>query len=73
MVILGIVLQDRELIITLIVIQNDFPVLLDGKFETTLLVDFVASNKLPLIIPFSKDTSSLIFESPIKRQVARLS
>ncbi|BBN10896.1 protein disulfide-isomerase A1 [Marchantia polymorpha subsp. ruderalis] len=40
----------------------------DGSFERDELVRFVAENKLPLVITFNKESSALIFESPIKRQ-----
>ncbi|KAL2654133.1 hypothetical protein R1flu_022261 [Riccia fluitans] len=40
----------------------------DGSFQRDEIIQFVAENKLPLVITFNKETSSLIFDSPIKRQ-----
>ncbi|KAL3701898.1 hypothetical protein R1sor_019920 [Riccia sorocarpa] len=40
----------------------------EGSFQPDELVQFIAENKLPLVITFNKESSSLIFDSPIKRQ-----
>jgi protein disulfide-isomerase A1 len=41
----------------------------DGKFAKSKIAEFVFSNKLPLVINFSKEIASSVFESPIKKQV----
>lgn len=42
----------------------------DGQFTKSAIVDFVFSNKLPLVTTFSRENAPTIFESPIKKQVA---
>lgn len=51
--------------------KNELSHVTDGSFERDELVRFVAENKLPLVITFNKESSALIFESPIKRQVCK--
>ena len=41
----------------------------DGLFDKSAIKDFVFANKLPLVTTFSRESASLIFESPIKKQV----
>ncbi|KAK9078533.1 hypothetical protein SSX86_002590 [Deinandra increscens subsp. villosa] len=41
----------------------------DGLFEKSSIKEFVFANKLPLVTTFSRETGTLIFESPIKKQV----
>ncbi|KAM7259081.1 hypothetical protein ACFE04_014822 [Oxalis oulophora] len=41
----------------------------DGEFVKSSIAEFVLSNKLPLVIDFSREMAPLIFESPIKKQV----
>ncbi|XP_076887166.1 protein disulfide isomerase-like 1-4 [Bidens hawaiensis] len=41
----------------------------DGKFEKSSIKEFVFANKLPLVTTFSRETGTLIFESPIKKQI----
>ncbi|XP_024544402.1 protein disulfide isomerase-like 1-4 [Selaginella moellendorffii] len=41
----------------------------DGKFEKDAISQFVSTNKLPLVIVFSGENSSLIFDNPIKKQL----
>ncbi|PKA59256.1 Protein disulfide isomerase-like 1-3 [Apostasia shenzhenica] len=41
----------------------------DGQFTKSGIVDFVISNKLPLVITFTRESAPLIFESPIKKQL----
>lgn len=33
------------------------------------IAEFVSSNKLPLVTTFTRESASVIFESPIKKQV----
>lgn len=41
----------------------------DGKFEKDAISEFIFANKLPLVTTFSRETASLIFESPVKKQI----
>ncbi|KAL8241446.1 hypothetical protein R6Q59_014800 [Mikania micrantha] len=41
----------------------------DGLFEKSSIKEFVFANKLPLVTTFSRESATLIFESPIKKQV----
>jgi protein disulfide-isomerase A1 len=41
----------------------------DGKFDKSAIVDFVASNKIPLVTVFTRESAPTIFENPIKKQV----
>jgi protein disulfide-isomerase A1 len=41
----------------------------DGSFEKRAIADFVAENKLPLVIPFNRETASVIFEGDVTRQL----
>ncbi|PNY05140.1 protein disulfide isomerase-like 1-4-like [Trifolium pratense] len=41
----------------------------DGKFDKSAIVDFVSSNKLPLVTVFTRESAPTIFENPIKKQV----
>ncbi|PWA98374.1 PDI-like 1-3 [Artemisia annua] len=41
----------------------------DGPFEKSAIKEFVFANKLPLVTTFSKESATMIFESPIKKQV----
>ncbi|KAG9445584.1 hypothetical protein H6P81_011712 [Aristolochia fimbriata] len=43
--------------------------LFDGQFKKSAIVDFVFANKLPLVTKFTRESASLIFENPIKKQV----
>ena len=44
--------------------------LADGLFRKDALLNFIKTNKLPLVSTFSKDTATEIFDSPIKQQVS---
>lgn len=41
----------------------------DGEFNRIPLHEFVFANKLPLVINFTRETASSIFESDVKRQI----
>ncbi|KAG6415411.1 hypothetical protein SASPL_122822 [Salvia splendens] len=41
----------------------------DGQFKKSEIAKFVSANKLPIVITFSRESASMIFESPIKKQV----
>ncbi|KAF3783438.1 disulfide isomerase-like 1-4 protein [Nymphaea thermarum] len=41
----------------------------DGEFSKSAIVDFVFSNKLPLVTTFTRESASSIFDNPIKKQV----
>ncbi|KAJ7947808.1 Protein disulfide-isomerase [Quillaja saponaria] len=41
----------------------------DGQFVKSAIVDFVFSNKLPLVTTFTRESAPLIFESKIKKQL----
>ncbi|GLJ52349.1 hypothetical protein SUGI_1113630 [Cryptomeria japonica] len=41
----------------------------DGKFEKDAISEFIFANKLPLVTTFSRESASLIFESPVKKQI----
>ncbi|XP_071734861.1 protein disulfide isomerase-like 1-4 [Rutidosis leptorrhynchoides] len=41
----------------------------DGLFDTSAIKEFVFANKLPLVTTFSRESATLIFENPIKKQV----
>ncbi|XP_043701714.1 protein disulfide isomerase-like 1-4 [Telopea speciosissima] len=41
----------------------------DGQFTKSGIVEFVFANKLPLVTVFTRESASLIFESPIKKQL----
>jgi protein disulfide-isomerase A1 len=40
-----------------------------GKFDKSAIVDFVTSNKIPLVTVFTRESAPTIFENPIKKQV----
>ena len=44
----------------------------DGDFSKSAIVDFVSDNKLPLIINFTMESASFVFEGPIQKQVCPL-
>lgn len=50
--------------------KPDLLIFADGEFTKPAIVDFVFANKLPLVTTFSRESASLIFENPIKKQVA---
>ncbi|KAK6936043.1 Thioredoxin domain [Dillenia turbinata] len=41
----------------------------DGQFQKSAIAEFVFANKLPLVTIFTRESASLIFESPIKKQL----
>ncbi|KAL8486528.1 hypothetical protein ACS0TY_023282 [Phlomoides rotata] len=41
----------------------------DGQFKKSVIAEFVSANKLPLVTAFSRESASVIFESPIKKQL----
>ncbi|KAL7115765.1 hypothetical protein ACP275_04G201600 [Erythranthe tilingii] len=41
----------------------------DGEFKKSVIAQFVSANKLPLVTTFTQESASLIFESPIKKQI----
>ncbi|KAG0556187.1 hypothetical protein KC19_11G033200 [Ceratodon purpureus] len=41
----------------------------DGSFEKRAISVFVVENKLPLVIPFNRETASVIFESEVTKQL----
>lgn len=41
----------------------------DGQFSKPDIAEFVSKNKLPLVTTFTRESASIIFESPIKKQV----
>ncbi|MQL79897.1 hypothetical protein Taro_012337, partial [Colocasia esculenta] len=41
----------------------------DGDFKKSAIVDFVFTNKLPLVTTFTRENAPLIFENPIKKQL----
>ncbi|WOL09609.1 hypothetical protein Cni_G18362 [Canna indica] len=41
----------------------------DGQFHKSDIVDFVFSNKLPLVTTFTRESAPEIFENPIKKQL----
>ncbi|KAK8967382.1 Protein disulfide isomerase-like 1-4 [Platanthera guangdongensis] len=41
----------------------------DGQFTKSAIVDFLFANKLPLVTTFTRESASVIFESPIKKQL----
>ncbi|KAI8573671.1 hypothetical protein RHMOL_Rhmol01G0295200 [Rhododendron molle] len=41
----------------------------DGQFVKSAIAEFVSSNKLPLVTTFTRESASVIFESPIKKQI----
>ena len=41
----------------------------DSPFEISAIKEFVFANKLPLVTTFSKESATMVFESPIKKQV----
>ncbi|CAI9778418.1 unnamed protein product [Fraxinus pennsylvanica] len=41
----------------------------DGQFTKSSIAKFVFANKLPLVTTFTRESASLIFESPIKKQL----
>ena len=47
-------------------------VLAEGEFKKSAIADFVFANKLPLVTKFTRDSSSLIFENAVKKQVSFL-
>ncbi|CAJ2660674.1 unnamed protein product [Trifolium pratense] len=55
----------------LILVKNEDEKLnhFDGKFDKSAIVDFVSSNKLPLVTVFTRESAPTIFENPIKKQI----
>lgn len=49
--------------------QNENVVAFDGSFERKVIGEFVSANKLPLIVPFSRDATSRIFQSGVTKQL----
>nr|XP_004487116.1 protein disulfide isomerase-like 1-4 [Cicer arietinum] len=41
----------------------------DGQFDKSAIVDFVSSNKIPLVTVFTRENAPSIFENPIKKQL----
>ncbi|XP_030962083.1 protein disulfide isomerase-like 1-4 [Quercus robur] len=41
----------------------------DGQFAKSAIAEFVFANKLPLVNLFTRESASVIFESPIKKQL----
>lgn len=41
----------------------------DGQFAKSVIAEFVFANKLPLVNLFTRESASVIFESPIKKQL----
>ncbi|KAK4607039.1 hypothetical protein RGQ29_001024 [Quercus rubra] len=41
----------------------------DGQFSKSAIAEFVFANKLPLVNLFTRESASVIFESPIKKQL----
>ncbi|GMP98737.1 hypothetical protein CsSME_00046509 [Camellia sinensis var. sinensis] len=41
----------------------------DGQFVKSAIAEFVSANKLPLVTTFTRESATVIFESPIKKQV----
>ncbi|KAA8539324.1 hypothetical protein F0562_026016 [Nyssa sinensis] len=41
----------------------------DGQFTKSVIAGFVFENKLPLVTTFTRESASLIFENPIKKQL----
>ncbi|XP_078427922.1 PDI-like 1-4 [Wolffia australiana] len=41
----------------------------EGEFKKSVIAEFVFANKLPLVTMFTMDSSSLIFDNPIKKQL----
>jgi protein disulfide-isomerase A1 len=41
----------------------------DGAFERKEISGFLSANKLPLVVTFSPETASAIFEDEVSRQV----
>ncbi|KAL0369668.1 UNVERIFIED_CONTAM: protein disulfide isomerase-like 1-4 [Sesamum angustifolium] len=41
----------------------------DGQFKKSVIAEFISTNKLPLVITFSRENAPLIFESTIKKQL----
>ncbi len=41
----------------------------DGAFERKEISGFLSANKLPLVVTFSHETASAIFEDEVSRQV----
>ncbi len=41
----------------------------DGAFERKEIAAFLSANKLPLVVTFSHETASAIFEDEVSRQV----
>lgn len=41
----------------------------DGEFTKTDIGDFVFANKLPLVTTFTRESATLIFDNPIKKQL----
>ncbi|XP_048497202.1 protein disulfide isomerase-like 1-3 isoform X2 [Beta vulgaris subsp. vulgaris] len=41
----------------------------DGDFSKSAIVDFVSSNKHPLVITFTMESASFVFEGPIQNQL----
>ncbi|CAL5432095.1 unnamed protein product [Camellia sinensis] len=41
----------------------------DGQFVKSAIAEFVSANKLPLVTTFTRESATVIFESPIKKQL----
>jgi protein disulfide-isomerase A1 len=49
--------------------QNEKLSTFDGAFERKEISGFLSANKLPLVVTFSHETASAIFEDEVSRQV----
>lgn len=45
------------------------PLVYEGTFEKSKIAEFVDENRLPLVVTFSTETSSFIFDNDIKKQL----
>lgn len=43
----------------------------DGNFTKAAIAEFVSANKVPLVINFTREGASLIFENAVKNQVIK--
>ncbi|KAK9999059.1 hypothetical protein SO802_018662 [Lithocarpus litseifolius] len=55
----------------LVLLKKEFEKLsyFDGQFAKSAIAEFVFANKLPLVNLFTRESASVIFESPIKKQL----
>ncbi|KAL8171186.1 LOW QUALITY PROTEIN: hypothetical protein V2J09_022990 [Rumex salicifolius] len=49
--------------------EDEKRTLLDGEFSKSVIAEFVSSNKLDLVVTFTRDNAPQVFENPIKKQV----